>query len=124
MSVAVAVVYDRAMSTDNNRRLSTAARNGGVDIVEDLETIEELETVAKKTHHMIIREFPTWIEPPKTAFDFGHQRRTSQNAENPATNTRCQSHNNHQNLTNQNIHYQQFLHHLGSLSYEKPGKIK
>jgi hypothetical protein len=132
--MSVAVIYDRAMSTASHHSRIHTARNGGPGLggetftVEDLERVEEaveegLGIELSKTHHMIVREFPTWIEPPKTAFDYGHQRRVSAVVENEPGNPRSQSHNSQQNLTNQNIQYQHFLHHLGSLNYEKAGKI-
>jgi len=80
--MSLSLIYDRTLSTETRTRTRLPpppSRGGGDDefFVEDLEATIGAET-EKRTHQLIIREFPTWIEPPKTGAE--NSRRLSQTA--------------------------------------------
>lgn len=132
---SVATVFDGNLAIDHRSAMlkSSAARakrgSDGDFLVQDLDSVEDLGNLdvviphhhQRTTHHLVIREFPTWIEPPKSA-QVENERKQQRNVEAETT----QNNHNHNNSAfgnQQNVHYlNQFLNHLGSLPYEKSGK--
>ena len=129
MSTAVTVEdmrTDRSRSKVKGSKTPANRESDGAFLVQDLDSVEDLgeinvvpqQLLTKSSHHLVIREFPTWIDPPKS----GLERRSQENM--------------HSNAGNQipvpaafgsqhNVHYlNQFLNQLGSLPFDKSGKRK
>ncbi|CAG7831124.1 unnamed protein product [Allacma fusca] len=84
----------------------------------DLELVStsDLEEMATKTHHMVVREYPAWTDAPKSAATV----RQNQSHSGQLTESYKNKNISKQNFINHNSPYQHFISQLGTISYDIP----